>query len=290
MKYLRYSDFLGTLFEGKVQKISIDLGASCPNRDGTIGRGGCIYCANEAFSPDYSKRMKSVAEQIASGKAFFARKYKDMRYLAYFQSFTPTHSPNFLSALRQAKMQPDIVGAVISTRPDCLPQTLVDAIREIEDSDFRILIEIGAETMHDESLRYLNRCHTRADVEQAVARCHAAGFPTGIHLILGLPGESDEMIFRTIERVNTLPVSTVKFHQLQIISGTRLAAMWRDSKSIARNWTADEYASFCKEILKRLRPDIAVDRFIAQAPDNMLLHPRWGLKNYQFEHLLDDNT
>lgn len=286
MDYLKYSDFLAGLFAGKVQKLSIDLGATCPNRDGTIGSGGCIYCNNEAFSPDFDKRRQSVARQIERGKAFFAGKYPNMRYLAYFQSFTPTHSPHFLQALQAAKQQKDIVGAVVSTRPDCLPDELLQSMKMVEDDNFRILIEIGAESSHDSTLAMINRCHSWMQVKDAVLRCHAVGFPTGLHFILGLPGESDEMIMQTIERVNALPVSSVKFHQLQIISGTRLAKLWQDSKIELRNWSADEYAALCKEILKILRPDIAVDRFVAQAPDAMLLHPRWGLKNYQFEKLL----
>lgn len=288
VNYRRYSDFLGEFFEGKVQKLSIDLGAGCPNRDGSKGRGGCIYCSNEAFSPDFAKRSRSVPEQIASGKAFFARKYPRMHYLAYFQSFTPTHSPAFLNALAEAKLQEDVVGAVVSTRPDCIDDALLESMKALEDNDFRILIEIGAETSHDETLRLINRCHLWSDVEDAVTRCHRAGFPTGIHLILGLPGESDDMIFSTIERVNALPVSSVKFHQLQVLAGTRLAQMVRCGEISVRTWTAEDYAILCKEIARRLRPDIAIDRFVAQAPDSMLLSPRWGIKNYQFDHLLDN--
>ena len=281
--YKDYSEFLAKHFDGKVQKLSVDVGFTCPNRDGSAGTGGCIYCNNRAFSPDWDKRHTPVAEQIARGKRFFGKKYPDMKYLAYFQSYTSTYaSPDSLMAIyNEALDQDDIVGLIIGTRPDCMPDSLLDRIASL---DTKVFIEYGAESSHNSTLTLINRCHTWEATVDAVHRTAARGIPVGLHLILGLPGEDEEMMTTTVERVNSLPVSTVKFHQLQILRGTTLEKMALMLDIPA--FTAEEYAALCARLLGHLRSDIAVERFVAQAPDDMLLSPRWGLKNYQFTSLL----
>lgn len=281
--YKDYSEFLAEHFDGKVQKLSVDVGFTCPNRDGSAGTGGCIYCNNRAFSPDWDKRHTPVAEQIARGKRFFGKKYPDMKYLAYFQSYTSTYaSPDSLMALyNEALDQEDIVGLIIGTRPDCMPDSLLDRIGSL---DTKVFIEYGAESSHNSTLSLINRCHTWEATVDAVHRTAARGIPVGLHLILGLPGEDEEMMTTTVERVSSLPVSTVKFHQLQILRGTTLEKMAPMLDIPA--FTAEEYAALCARLLGHLRSDIAVERFVAQAPDDMLLSPRWGLKNYQFTSLL----
>ena len=281
--YKDYSEFLAKHFDGKVQKLSVDVGFTCPNRDGSAGTGGCIYCNNRAFSPDWDKRHTPVAEQIARGKRFFGKKYPDMKYLAYFQSYTSTYaSPDSLMAIyNEALDQDDIVGLIIGTRPDCMPNSLLDRIASL---DTKVFIEYGAESSHNSTLSLINRCHTWEATVDAGHRTAARGIPVGLHLILGLPGEDEEMMTTTVERVNSLPVSTVKFHQLQILRGTTLEKMALMLDIPA--FTAEEYAALCARLLGHLRSDIAVERFVAQAPDDMLLSPRWGLKNYQFTSLL----
>ena len=281
--YKDYSEFLAKHFDGKVQKLSVDVGFTCPNRDGSAGTGGCIYCNNRAFSPDWDKRHTPVAEQIARGKRFFGKKYPDMKYLAYFQSYTSTYaSPDSLMAIyNEALDQDDIVGLIIGTRPDCMPDSLLDRIASL---DTKVFIEYGAESSHNSTLSLINRCHTWEATVDAVHRTAARGIPVGLHLILGLPGEDEEMMTTTVERVNSLPVSTVKFHQLQILRGTTLEKMALMLDIPA--FTAEEYAALCARLLGHLRSDIAVERFVAQAPDDVLLSPRWGLKNYQFTSLL----
>ena len=281
--YKDYSEFLAKHLDGKVQKLSVDVGFTCPNRDGSAGTGGCIYCNNRAFSPDWDKRHTPVAEQIARGKRFFGKKYPDMKYLAYFQSYTSTYaSPDSLMAIyNEALDQDDIVGLIIGTRPDCMPNSLLDRIASL---DTKVFIEYGAESSHNSTLSLINRCHTWEATVDAVHRTAARGIPVGLHLILGLPGEDEEMMTTTVERVNSLPVSTVKFHQLQILRGTTLEKMALMLDIPA--FTAEEYAALCARLLGHLRSDIAVERFVAQAPDDMLLSPRWGLKNYQFTSLL----
>ncbi len=281
--YREYSDFLAGYFEGKIQKLPVDAGFTCPNRDGSLGRGGCIYCNNAAFSPDGDKRAEPVAVQIARGKAFFGRKYPQMKYLAYFQSYTSTYAPadTLLALYREALAQPDVAGVVIGTRPDCMPDSLLDGIAAL---GAKVFIEFGAESSHDATLRTINRCHTWAQTVDAVERTASRSIPVGLHLILGLPGEDEAMMAETVRRVSELPVSTVKFHQLQILRGTRLAAI-ADRLDIP-SFTAEEYAALCASLVGCLRPDIAIDRFVSQAPPELLLSPRWGLKPQQFQTLL----
>lgn len=284
--YRDYSEFLASIFEGKVQKISVNAGLTCPNRDGTLGTGGCAYCNNSSFSPDYAIRATDIAGQIRKGKEFFARKYPSMRYLAYFQSYTSTNGSldRVMEMFRTAVADEEVVGLIVGTRPDCMPGRL---LRELADMNrtLPVIVEYGAESSHDATLGNVNRCHTWAQTVDAVNRTHEAGIPVGLHFILGLPGETRSMMLDTVRCVNDLPVSTVKFHQLQILRSTPLAARYEASPFPV--FTLDEYIGLCAEIVGLLRPDIAIDRFVSQAPEGMLIAPRWGLKNYQFTNLLN---
>lgn len=282
-----FAAFISRYLEGKIQKITINTALSCPNRDGTKGRGGCTYCNNRSFSPAFASAQLSVTQQLAEGRDFFARKYPHMRYLAYFQSYTSTNAPveTLLAQYREALEVPSVAGIVIGTRPDCMPPELLDALQELSQRTF-IMIEYGAESSHDSTLRAVNRCHTWADTCRAVQLTHEAGIPVGLHFIMGLPGESREDMFATIDAINLLPVDMVKFHHMQIIAGTRLAVQYQTGEAKPTVWTPEEYLELCCEIVGRLRSDIAIERFVASAPSHMVIAPRWGLKNYQFAHML----
>lgn len=291
-----YASYLREKFgEVKVQKLSVDAGFSCPNRDGTISRGGCIYCDNRSFTPGYCNPADGVAAQLRKGKEFFARKYPEMKYLAYFQSFTGTHS-RAVEALRglyeEAASQEDIVGIVIGTRPDALPDGVTAMLAELN-RRLPVIVEIGAETSHDATLKLINRCHTWHDVEDAVERLHSSGIDTGLHLIAGLPGESDRDVLLTVERSLRLPVSTLKMHQLQVIRDTPLHRMMERGEVEVRPYGLDEYLDLCVRIVRlteRLRPDVAIERFTSQAPPEMVVAPKWGIKNYQFVNKLRSLT
>ena len=223
MKYYRdFSDFLAEHFDGKMQKLSVDAGFTCPNRDGTVGRGGCTYCNNVSFSPGYCRDRKGVTAQLEEGKRFFGRKYPSMRYLAYFQSYTSTHGSDIdrlMALYEEACGVEGVDGVIIGTRPDCMPDRLLARLSRLP----WVMVEYGAESACDETLARVNRCHTWADTADAVRRTHDAGLPVGLHLINGLPGEDEERILATVDEVNRLPVDVVKFHQLQLIRGTRMA-------------------------------------------------------------------
>ena len=284
--YRDFADFLSEHFGGKVQKIAVNAGFTCPNRDGTKGTGGCTYCNNQSFNPGYCAPSLSVSEQLEQGKACFGRKYPEMKYLAYFQAYTNTHSDDIdrlVGLYREALEVTDVVGLIRGTRPDCMPQPLLDRLTQLPGW---VMVEYGAESASDETLVRVNRCHTWADTADAVRRTHEAGLPCGLHLIMGLPREDEATMLATIDRVNELPVDTVKIHQLQLIRGTRMARDVEVGLYDIPRFTAEEYIELCVKLLRRLRPDIAVERFVSQSPPDLLIYPRWNLKNYQFTNLL----
>lgn len=291
--YKDYSQYLSEKFGGmKVQKLSIDAGFSCPNRDGTISRGGCVYCNVRSFTPGYCDPALSVAAQLEEGKRFFARKYPEMKYLAYFQSFTGTHA-RAVEALRrlyeEAAAQPDVVGLVIGTRPDCLPEPILDMLSELN-RRLPVIVEIGAETSHDSTLSRINRGHTWADVVAAVNSLSQRGIEVGLHLIAGLPGETDSDVMSTLDAVLALPVSTLKFHQLQIIRDTRLATMIEQGEIEVPTYQREDYLDLCVRIVEQVtsrRPDIALERFLSSAPKGMVIAPGWKMKNHEFVNLLN---
>ncbi len=287
MKFHRdFSDFLADHFPVKMQKLGVDAGFSCPNRDGTKGRGGCTYCNNRSFSPEYCRVLPGVKSQLEEGKKFFGRKYPDMKYLAYFQAYTNTHSADeerLMSLYREAFEVDGLEGVIIGTRPDCISPSLIEKLRKLP----WVMMEYGAESSHDRTLERVNRCHTWADTVNAVRMTADAGIPVGLHFIMGLPGETTDDMLMTVDRLNTLPVATVKFHQLQLLKGTRMAADVESGLYDIPRFTAEEYAGLCAGIVKRLRADIAIERFVSQAPSDLLIYPRWGLKNYQFTHLIE---
>lgn len=287
-RYRTFSRFLNEHFDFKVQKISINAGFTCPNRDGTLGTGGCTYCNNQTFNPGYCAPSKDVATQLEEGKKFFARKYPDMKYLAYFQAYTSTYGDfERLKALyEEALRTEDVVGLIIGTRPDCLPVALLDYLQEVSRNKF-VLVELGAESMHESTLKRINRCHTWQQTVDAVQELHRRGIMCGLHMIMGLPEETEAMMLESVDALSALPIATVKFHQLQVVKGTRLAADLKAGLCDIHRFTVDDYIRLCSEIIGRLSSHIAVERFTSQSPDDLLLEPRWGLKNYEFTHKLN---
>lgn len=285
--YTDYSEYLSRIFPGqKVQKLSVAVSGTCPNRDGTISRGGCTYCNNNSFSPAYCRPGQSVTDQIGEGKRFFARKYPTMRYLAYFQTYTSTHradASRLEGWLNEAAECEGVIGIVVGTRPDCVPEEVIKALASFP---LPVMIEFGAESSHNETLRKVNRGHSWAQTEDAVKRCAAAGLHCGLHLIMGLPGETEEMMMQTIGRACLLPIESVKLHQLQIIRGTQMEKEFTGEGLDIRQFTPESYADLCARIAMRIPRRIAIERFLSQSPPEMVVYPKWGLKNYQFAALV----
>ena len=282
-RYREFGDFLRERFPFKAQKIAINAGFTCPNRDGSKGRGGCTYCNNQTFNPGYCQTDKSVADQLAEGVRFFSRKYPEMRYLAYFQAYTSTYGEQerLERLYEEALDYPGVVGLVIGTRPDCVPDRLLDYLARLSEQVL-VLVEYGVESTLDRTLRRINRGHDFAEAEEAIRRTAARGIAVGAHLILGLPGESRDEILGHADRLSDLPLTTLKLHQLQLIRHTRMALEFERQPEDFHLFTVDEYIDLAIDFIERLDPAIALERFVSQSPKELLIAPDWGLKNYEF--------
>ena len=285
--YYDFSTFLEQYFEGKVQKISVHAGFTCPNRDGAVGTGGCTYCNNQTFNPEYCRPELGVTQQLEDGIRFFARKYPAMRYLAYFQAYTNTYGElEHLKAMYEEALAVDgVVGLVIGTRPDCMPDSLLDYLEELSHRTF-LMVEYGIESANDDTLRRINRGHDFATAAEAIRRTHERGILVGGHMILGLPGEDRDELMRQAELLATLPLDMLKLHQLQLIRGTRMAREYEESPEDFHLYEVDEYIDLAIDYIERLPQGMVIERFISQSPRSLLIAPDWGMKNFEFVNRL----
>ena len=285
--YNDYGSWIRKKFDFRVQKISVNAGFSCPNRDGRISFGGCIYCNNKTFNPAYCDNTKSVTEQLSEGKIFFGRKYPEMKYIAYFQAFTNTYSTvDELKAVYEEALEcDDVVGIAIGTRPDCISRPLLDYLEALNRQTF-VTIEYGIESTNDDTLKKINRGHNFECAKRAVIETAGRGITTCGHIILGLPGENAVESLRQAPIISSLPLDILKIHQLQIIKGTKLANDY--DQTPFHLYTVDEYISLIAEYIQYLRKDLVLERFVSQSPKEMLVAPYWGIKNYEFTNLLNN--
>lgn len=313
MEYLdgkRYNTFVGYYrrrYGERLQKLVIDAGFTCPNRDGTKGVGGCTYCNNDAFHPGYSTPGKSLARQIDEGIEFHKVRYRNTsHYIAYFQAYSNTYAP--LPRLRQlyteALSHPDIVGIDIGTRPDCVDEEKLDWLRDLKEGRALdgwsreiagkeihaplVTVEYGIESCYDRTLERINRGHDFATAERAVRMSAERGLDVGAHFILGLPGETREMLLEQCSAISSLPLLSVKFHQLQFVKGTKMEAEHDAHPEDFLSFELPEYIDFVIDILERLRPDLFIERIAGEVPPRFVRETRWGLiRNFEILHLLD---
>ena len=289
----RYNSFVGYFrrkYGERLQKIVLDAGFTCPNRDGKVGRGGCTYCDNAAFHPSYSTAGKSLHQQMDEGIEFHKVRYRTTEhYLAYFQSFSNTYAP--LERLKQlyeeALSHPSVVGIVVGTRPDCVDEQKLDYLAELA-KEYVVIVEYGIESCYDETLRRINRGHDFETSRRAVEMTAQRGLDVGVHFILGLPGETRQMMLDSCAMINALPIRSVKFHQLQIVKGTRMEQEYAACPEDFERFTLDEYLDFFVDMLERLRPDIFIERFVGEVPPRFVNETPWGLiRNVELLRLLD---
>lgn len=278
-RFNSYAAYFKRTFGSRMQKVTINAGFSCPNRDGKLSTGGCTFCRNDAFTPSYCQSEKSITQQIDEGIEFHRRRYRTaQRYLAYFQSFSNTYAP--LERLREcydeALAHPDIAGIVVGTRPDCIDEEKLDYFAELAKRKY-VIIEYGVESCYDATLKRINRGHDFATAERAIRLTAERGIHCGAHFILGLPGESEEMLIEQVEKINSLPLTTIKFHQLQLFKDTPMAREYDLHPEEFRFWTVEEYIELFVEIVRRLRPDIVIERFAGEAPPRYHHLEGWGL-------------
>ena len=281
-RFNSYSNYFTKQFGGRVQKISIDAGFSCPNRDGRISTGGCIFCSNEAFNPSYCRPEKSIKQQIEEGIEFHQRRYRRAnQYLAYFQPFSNTYKPleELKGIYQQALELPNIAGIVIGTRPDLVDEDLLQHLYKIQKTHY-VMLEYGVESVYDETLKRVNRGHDFATAEKAIHMTADFGIPCGAHFIFGLPGETKGMMLDATDIISRLPLTTVKFHQLQILKGTKMAEEYLVHPEHFHLFDLEEYIDFVIGFAERLNPDIVIERFAGEVPPRYLVSEPWMKLRY----------
>ena len=290
-RYSDYSSFIKLKFGERVQKISLDIGFTCPNRDGSKGVGGCSYCNNNSFNPDYCEPQKSIKTQLEQGVAFFSRKGKNNKFLAYFQAYTNTYGDfeELKQLYEEALSVPKVVGLVIGTRPDCISEELIDYLDELSKTYF-ISLEFGVESTNEKTLLNVNRCHTFEETKTTFELCKNKGFHLGAHIILGLPGENVQDLLNHAAEISKLPIDTLKLHHLQIVKNSVMAVQYKRNPKNFNLFSSEDYINFITEFIALLRPDIIIERFISEAPQELLIAPKWGgLKNFEIVAKIDKN-
>ena len=278
-RFNSYAEYFRKQFGGRVQKLSIDAGFTCPNRDGAKARGGCTYCDNDAFNPSYCHPEKQVGRQIREGIEFHENRYRRAsKYLAYFQPYSNTYAP--LEELKkiygQALAEKDVVGLVVGTRPDCIDEEKMEYFRELGER-YYVMVEFGIESCYDRTLKRINRGHDFAESVRALGMASHHGVRSGAHLIFGLPGETREEMLAEAEILSSLPLDSVKFHQLQIVKGTRMEKEFREMPGDFVNFSLDDYIEFIIDFVERLNPGFVIERFAGEVPPRFLAAHGWGL-------------
>lgn len=278
-----YPTYIKSTFGKRVQKISVNVGFSCPNRDGTKGVGGCVYCDNNTFRPGYCEPQKEIREQLEKGVGFFEPKYPEMDFMAYFQSYTNTYGPvsELKEMYEEALKHRKIKGLVIGTRPDCINEEILDMLIEVTQGKY-LTIEFGLESTLDKTLLAINRCHSWQESVDAIELCHKKGIKVGGHLILGLPGESNGEILNHARVISELPIHTLKLHQLQITTNTQLAHQYKNNPEDIKLFSFEDYLELLIQFLELLNPKIIVERFVSTSPLDKLIAPKWNrMKNFE---------
>lgn len=288
-RYNDYSSFIKNKFNERVQKISLNTGFTCPNRDGSKGIGGCTYCNNNTFSPGYGKPIKTVSQQLEEGILFFSKKYQAQKYFAYFQSYTNTYASVDLlkNMYLEAVSYPNVIGLVIGTRPDCINREIIEMLSEISKKYF-VSLDFGVESTLDRTLNLINRCHTFGETIAAYKMAENKGFHLGAHMILNLPGESKEEMLNHAKELSKLPINTLKIHQLQVVKHTRMALQYNEKPEMFNLFNIDQYIDLVVEFVTLLRPDIIIERFTSESPKHLLIAPQWGgMKNFEIVDKID---
>jgi radical SAM protein (TIGR01212 family) len=272
-----------------VQKVCINAGFTCPNKDGSKGVGGCTYCNNNTFNPNYCNPIKPIREQIDEGITFFSKKYKAQKYLAYFQAYTNTYAPlvELKKMYKEALEHKDVLGLVIATRPDCISNDVLDYLQSLVKNGYFIKLEFGLESTNNETLKTINRCQTHEDAIDAFNRADGRGIHLGGHLILGLPGETKEDMLEHARKVSDLPINTLKVHHLQIVKHTMMAYQFKHTPEMFTFMELEEYIDLIVDFIELLKPNIILERFFSESPASMLIHPKYGLKNFEVKHLVE---
>lgn len=289
-RFNAYPQYFKKTFGQRVQKVSIDAGFDCPNRDGTVAYGGCTFCDNDSFNPSYCDPKKSIREQIQTGINFHRKRYHEPgQHLAYFQAFSNTHAP--LARLRElyseALAVPGVTGLVIGTRPDCLDLEKLKYFRELAEQHY-VILEIGIESCYDATLKRINRGHSFQQAADMIHLTAEQGLRVGTHVIFGLPGENESMLMDSASTLSRLPLNTIKFHQLQLIRGTTMVSDYQKNPCDFKFWALESYLDFLLRFIEQLNPNFVIERFFSEAPPEQNVTPiQWNLRNDQMLNLFE---
>ncbi|MDB4303811.1 TIGR01212 family radical SAM protein [Desulfosarcina sp.] len=290
-RFNSYTEYFKKYFGERVQKVTVDAGFTCPNRDGLLARGGCTYCDNDAFNPSYCQPQKSVAQQIEEGIEFHKVRYRRAKkYLAYFQAFSNTYAPleELKKTYDQALKIPGVTGLVIGTRPDCIDDEKLEYFSKLSEQ-YYIIIEYGIESCYNKTLEFINRGHTFEQSAEAIIKTARYGIKTGAHIIFGLPGESREEMMNEAKILSELPINNIKFHQLQIIKNTVMAKQYSNNPEIFNLFGLEEYIDFIIRFIEQLNPEFIIERFTGEVPPRFLAGPNWGLiRNDQVNIMIEN--
>lgn len=285
-RYNTFSDELKRRFGCKVQRIAVDAGFTCPNRDGTLDSEGCIFCGGHGSGSHGIRRDLSVAAQIEDGKEVMVRKYRAQKFLAYFQAYSNTYAPveRLRALFDEALSAPGVVGIIAATRPDCAPDDVLDYLAELNEQTY-FWLELGLQSIHDRSLALINRRHDYTSSVGAIERAKARGLRVCAHVILGLPGETRPEMLATAGELNRLGVNGVKLHMMHVMKGTRLASM--HERGVVDLLERDDYAGLVCDFLELLDPSILIHRLTGDGGHDNLVAPLWSLKKFEILNLID---
>ncbi len=285
-RYNAYSNYIKEKYGGRIQKVSLDAGFNCPNIDGTINTGGCIYCNNKGFNPSYCNTNDSIHNQLNEGIKFLSKRYRANKYIAYFQAYTNTygHIDKLKEAYNEALSHPEISGIAIGTRPDCITEEILNYLEEIAKNKI-VILEYGIESCYDKTLKLINRGHNFEKAKEAIELSANRGIHLVGHIIFGLPEESREEMLNQAKIISELPINSIKFHQLQILKDTEIAKMYEINNDIVKLFSLDEYIEFISEFLCHLRPSLIVQRLTSESPPYIRIAPFWG--NYRTDVILN---
>jgi len=274
-RYNAFGPCLKKKFGAVVYKVNVDAGFTCPNRDGTLGVTGCIYCNNDSFRPSECKTGMSIREQIRNGIKYLSMRYRAKKFLVYFQPFTNTYAPvaDLERIYREALSLPSVIGLAIGTRPDCVDEEKIELLRELA-KDYFVLVEYGLQSIHDKSLQYILRGHNYRTFLEAVDMTKGKGIHIGAHIIVGLPTETRDETLAMADELSNLPIGFLKIHQLQVVKNTPLAQQYLEKPFPTFGY--DEYLDFLVDFIERLSPEIVLQRLFALSPDGILIAPQWG--------------
>lgn len=289
-RFNSYNEYFKREFGERVQKVSIDAGFTCPNRDGTLAIGGCTYCNNDAFNPSYCQPHKPIKQQLEEGIEFHLKRYRRAnKYLAYFQTYSNTFAPleKLKKIYSEALSHPNIIGLVIGTRPDCIDDEKLEYFSQLN-KDHYLIIEYGIESCYNKTLETINRQHTFEQSVEIIEKTAEKGIKIGSHIILGLPGETRQEMMDQVQTLSALPINNIKFHQLQIIKNTKMALNYKKDPDGFDLFSLEDYINFIVEFTSRLNPDFIIERFTGEVPPRFLAGPNWGLiRNDQVNLLIE---